>query len=133
MGPGDPNPPGGRSFSLDLTHNFPSDSEVNVCAAVFLDISTSSIWVGQMKNMMSAEFIRNLKENFTRVRDIYEQDLRDVRTDNDPCFTDVKAGPARNTVELDTCLRSLPVAQSVRFTHSSAEYQALNPVECAVR
>ena len=90
---GDPNPPGGRSASLDLTHNFPPDSEGNVCAAIFLDLSTWSIWVGPMKNRTCSEFVRNLKEYQSHVRDTYEQDLREVRTDNDLCFTDVKAGP----------------------------------------
>jgi hypothetical protein len=85
-----------------------------------------------MKNRTCTEFIFNLKEYQTHVRDTYEQDLRDVRVDNDPCITEVKAGPLRNTVELDAYLWSLPVAQAVRFTHSPAEYQALNLVEFAV-
>ena len=56
-----------------------------------------------------------------------------MRTDNDPCFTDNHYGPARNTLALQEYLDSLPMSETNKFTHSPPGYQALNPVECAVR
>ena len=86
-----------------------------------------------MKSKHSSEFVRVLKEYKQYVKEHFNVVLRSVRTDNDPCFTDNHYGPARNTLALQDYLDSLPMMESIRFTHSPPGYQALNPVECAVR
>jgi hypothetical protein len=67
------------------------------------------------------------------VRKTFDVELKTVRTDNDPCFTDNQHGPPRNVAGLQEYVDSLPLSRSLRFTHSPPGYQALNPVECAVR
>ena len=86
-----------------------------------------------MKSKLCSEFIRVLHEYRRHVRETFEIELREVRADNDPCFTDNSGGPARNVEELQAYIDSLKANELVVFTHSPPEYQALNPVECAVR
>ena len=45
-------------------------------------------------------------------------ELRKVRADNDPCFTDMH-GINRNTVEMQSYLRSLPVSRRLVFENSA--------------
>ena len=77
-----------------------------------------------------AEFVRVLDEFRLHVRTIHGVELREVRADNDPCFTDNCSGVAHNVDELE---RGLPPTQSIVFTYSAPEYQSLNPIECSVR
>ena len=125
--------PAGTSASLDLTHNFVEDAEHNICAAIFMDIATWHMAIFPMKSKSSSEFVCVLKLYRALVRDTFQVELRTVRADNDPCFTDNQHGMPRNTAELQAYLDSLNVAERVVFTHSPPGYQALNPVECAVR
>jgi len=67
------------------------------------------------------------------VRETFQTDLRVVRTDNDPCFTDVKSGQPQSVAELQAYLDTLKTSETIRIEQSPPEYQALNPVECAVR
>ena len=129
-----PGPPlaSGVAASLDLTHSFEPDIDGHVCAAIFMDLATWNVWMGPMKDRSGAEFIRVLRLYQDFVRDNFGVELRKVRADNDPCFTDTH-GINRNTVELQTYLRSLPVAKSLVFEHSAPYTQSLNPVESAVR
>ena len=126
-------PPPGSHASVDLTHFFERNSDGYVCAAIFLDRSTWSLWLGPMKNKTCSEFVRVLDEYRLHARTIHGVELREVRADNDPCFTDNRSGVAHNVVELDRYLRELPPSQSIVFTHSPPETQSLNPVECSVR
>ena len=86
-----------------------------------------------MKSKLCSEFIRVLHEYRRHVRETFEIELREVRADSDPCFTDNSGGPARNVEELQAYIDSLKASELVVFTHSPPEYQALNPVECALR
>ena len=126
-------PPPGTHASVDLTHFFERNSDGYVCAAIFLDRSTWSLWLGPMKNKTCSEFVRVLDEYRLHARTIHGVELREVHADNDPCFTDNRSGVAHNVVELDRYLRELPPSQSIVFTHSPPETQSLNPVECSVR
>ena len=74
-----------------------------------------------------------LKQHRAFLRTIFDVELNTIRTDNDPCFTDVHSRTHGNVRELQTYLDSLPANESIQFVHSPPEYQALNPVECAVR
>ena len=127
-----PAPRPGVSASLDLTHNFVEDAEHNVCAAIFMNLNTWHMAIFPMKSKACSEFVRVLKLYKALVRDTFHVDLRDVQTDNDPCYTDNRGVPC-NVLELQSYLDTLPVEQSIVFTHSPPGYQALNPVECAVR
>jgi len=119
--------------SVDLTHFFEKNPDGYTCAAVFLDMSTWLLWHFPMKNKTCGEFVQALSEYHRFVRETFRVELRLVRTDNDPCFTNVHSGTHRNVQELQTYLDSLPACESIRFVHSPPEYQALNPMECAVR
>ena len=83
--------------SLDLTHSFAPDIDGYVCAAIFMDLATWHIWMGPMKDRSGSEFIRVLRQYQDVVRDNFGVELRKVRADNDPCFTDTH-GINRNTV-----------------------------------
>ena len=95
-----------------------------------MDMHSWNMAIFPMRSKSCSEFIRVLKLYRTYVRETH---LRSVRTDNDPCFTDNQHGTPRNVAELQVYLDSIPVEQNVVFTHSPPGYQALNPVECAVR
>jgi len=129
----EPEPAAGLSASLDLTHNFVANSEGFVCAAIFMDMNTWLVAVYPMRSKHSSEFVRVLKQHQAFVRTTFDVELKTVRTDNDPCFTDNQHGPPRNVAGLQEYVDSLPLSRSLRFTHSPPGYQALNPVECAVR
>jgi hypothetical protein len=119
--------------SVDLTHFFEKNSDGYTCAAVFLDMSTWLLWHFPMRDKTCGEFVQALAAYRRHVRETFSVDLRVVRTDNDPCFTDVHSRTHGNVRELQAYLDSLPANESIQFVHSPPEYQALNPVECAVR
>ena len=129
------NPEPGVSASVDLTRVFVRSADGYDCAAIFMDRSTWFIWVGPMKNHTCGEFVRVLEDYRKTVRRLFQVELRTVRADSDPCFTANRTigGVNRNNPELQRYLDSLPLAQSLKFDHSPANYQALNPVECAAR
>jgi len=122
----------GMSASLDLTRQFLPDVDGFVCAAIFMDRHTWNIWIGPMKDHSCTEFIRVLQEYQAYVRATFNNTLRHVLADSDPCFTD-NSGIAKNVGELQRFLDALPVSEAVNFVHSPPYTQSLNPVECAVR
>jgi len=126
-------PSPGHTVSVDLTHFFEKNSDGYTCAAVFLDMSTWLLWHFPMRDKTCGEFVQALAAYRRHVRETFSVDLRVVRTDNDPCFTDVHSRTHGNVRELQAYLDSLPANESIQFVHSPPEYQALNPVECAVR
>jgi hypothetical protein len=125
-------PEPGRVASVDLTRRFEPDLDGFTCAAIFMDRATWHVWMGPMKDHSCREFIRVLRDYRDFVRANFQVELRTVRADNDPCFTD-NHGASSNTVELDNYLRTLPASQALLFEHSAPYTQSLNPVECAVR
>ena len=88
-----PEPAAGLSTSLDLTHNFVANSDGYVCAAIFLDMNTWLMSVYPMRSKHRSEFVRVLKQHRAFVRSTFDVELKTVRTDNDPCFTDNQHGP----------------------------------------
>ena len=61
-------PPPGTHASVDFTHFFERNSDSYVCAAIFLDRSSWSLWLGPMKNKTCSEFVRVLEEFRLHVR-----------------------------------------------------------------
>jgi hypothetical protein len=65
-----------------------------------MDTNTRLLWEGPMKKKACTEFISVLEEYRHFVRETLLTELRTIRTDNDPCYTDLKFGPPRNVEEL---------------------------------
>jgi hypothetical protein len=48
-------------------------------------------------------------------RETFQTDLRVVRTDNDPCFTNVRSGQPQNVAKLQAYLDTLKSSETIRF------------------
>ena len=60
-----------------------------------------------MRDKTCGEFVQALAAYRRHARETFSVDLRVVRTDNDPCFTDVHSRTHGNVRELETFLDSL--------------------------
>jgi hypothetical protein len=121
----DSTPVPGHTVSVDLTHFFEKNSDGYTCAAVFLDMSTWLLWHFPMRDKTCGEFVLALAAYRRHVRETFSVDLRVVRTDNDPCFTDVHSRTHGNVREVQTYLDSLPANESIQFVHSPRSIRRL--------
>ena len=105
-----------------------ANSDDYVCAAIFLDMNTWLAAVFPMRSKHCSEFVRVLKHQ-AFVRTTFDVELKTVRTDNDPCFTDNQHGPPRNVAVLQEYIVSLPLSRLLHLSHSPPGYQA-HPCSC---
>jgi hypothetical protein len=80
-------PPGsGHHASMVFTHTFERDVDGNICALVFLDVSTFMLWACPLKNKGGSEAARALGLYREHVRATFRTELLHLRADSDPSF-----------------------------------------------
>ena len=116
---------------MDFTRTFTKDHDGFVCAAIFLDVGSYSLWVLPLTSKNGREAARAVTEYRQHVRGRYRGvELLHLRADSDPSLS--ANGHGVTTLAADLHLALLSQRPHLEVTFSPPHTQALNPVEGAV-